>query len=58
MTDALTEGVLVLVVLSTVFDHQFTNSDGCVFNKLVFINWCVLSLEYLSAFPLPSVFAA
>lgn len=22
-----------------VYDHQFTNSDNCVFNKLVFISW-------------------
>lgn len=22
-----------------VYDHQFTNSEGCIFNKLVFINW-------------------
>jgi len=23
-----------------VYDYQFTNSEGCVFNKLVFLNWC------------------
>ncbi|EIE20340.1 actin depolymerizing protein [Coccomyxa subellipsoidea C-169] len=22
-----------------VYDHQFKNSEGCIFNKLVFINW-------------------
>ena len=22
-----------------VYDYQFTNSEGCVFNKLVFLNW-------------------
>lgn len=24
---------------AAVYDHQFTNSDNCVFNKLVFISW-------------------
>lgn len=23
----------------TVVDYQFTNSEGCIFNKLVFLNW-------------------
>ena len=27
------------VFLSAVYDYQFVNSDGCVFNKLVFLNW-------------------
>ena len=25
-----------------VYDYQFTNSEGCVFNKLVFLNWCAV----------------
>ena len=25
--------------VSAVYDYQFVNSDGCVFNKLVFLNW-------------------
>ena len=24
----------------TVYDYQFTNSEGCIFKKLVFLNWC------------------
>ena len=32
-------GIDNLVCLSAVYDYQFVNSDGCVFNKLVFLNW-------------------
>lgn len=24
---------------AAVYDYQFINSDGCVFNKLIFVNW-------------------
>lgn len=28
-----------LAVAAAVYDYQFTNSEGCIFNKLVFLNW-------------------
>ena len=28
--------------IHAVYDYQFTNSDNCVFNKIVFISWCAL----------------
>jgi hypothetical protein len=27
-------------VRAAVYDYQLTNSEGCVFNKLVFYSWC------------------
>ena len=29
--------------MATVYDYQLTNSEGCVFNKLVFYSWCAYS---------------
>ena len=37
------------------YDYQFTNSEGCVFNKLVFLNWCVHSSAWPLRLPLPLV---
>ena len=27
-------------LLCAVFDYQYTNADGIVFNKIIFISWC------------------
>lgn len=32
-----------LILFAAVYDFQYTNSDNCIFNKLVFLSWYALS---------------
>lgn len=36
---AVVQNLKLVCVCHAVYDYQFVNSDGCIFNKLIFLNW-------------------
>jgi len=36
---AVVQNLKLVSVCHAVYDYQFVNSDGCIFNKLIFLNW-------------------
>ena len=35
----------LICTFGAVFDYQFTNSDGFILNKIVFISWCAAAVH-------------